>query len=196
MSRQAYQRLIKTGVSSTVNEDSQLGSSYNRSENVNFTVKQFLELLDYKTNDSAEYYDHTLGAPLWITGFWNEKHGDGGFSFECVYNTKTWEVVQLEAHDFTRHRSYRWNPEHLRKNRDVYAYDEVKYIDLETTEDFVEKVQGIQSGVDYDTRVSIPVEFTDLEFLKIAKMAHSHDMTFNQFVEYAVKLKLDIEKFC
>ena len=52
---------------------------------------------------------------------------------------------------------------------------------------FSQKVSGIISGVDYDTRVSVPVDFTDEELLKYMRLAHERDMTFNQFVEEALK---------
>lgn len=159
---------------------------------MSFTLKQFLELMEYKTNDNSEYFDATLGEKLWCSSYWNEKHGDGGYSFQCIHNQDTLEVVQLEAHDYTRERSYRWNPEHLRSTRtDEFAYDRVRFIDLEVVEDYVEKVVGIRSGLKYDSRVTIPVDFTDTEFLFIARAAHQEDVTINKFIENALKYQLE-----
>jgi hypothetical protein len=51
----------------------------------------------------------------------------------------------------------------------------------------LEKGAAICTGEDYDTRVSMPVDFTDEELLKYMKLAHERDITFNQFVEEALE---------
>jgi hypothetical protein len=68
------------------------------------------------------------------------------------------------------------------------AWDEVDYVDLDVDDDFIQKALAIIAGEDYDTRVSVPVNFTDEELLKYMKMAHDRDMTFNAFVEEASTL--------
>ena len=162
-----------------------------------FTVKQFLELIEYKTTEGDTYHDEALGDSLYAISYWNGLHDTGGHSFDCIYNTKTLEVVQLEAHDFSRKISYRWNPEYLRASRlDTIAYDGVDFTDLEVVEDFVEKVAAIKTGLEYDTRVSVPVDFTDAEFLKIAKAAHLQDVTVNKFIEQAIRAVLDKDAVC
>jgi len=42
-----------------------------------------------------------------------------------------------------------------------------------------------------DDRVDIEVNFTDEELLTYMKMAHEQDITFNQFVEQAIKRFID-----
>jgi hypothetical protein len=74
------------------------------------------------------------------------------------------------------------------------AWDDVDYIDLETEEDFLEKLIAIANGKEYDTRVSIPVDFTDEELLKYMKLAHERDMTFNALVEEALRHAIDNAK--
>jgi hypothetical protein len=46
---------------------------------------------------------------------------------------------------------------------------------------------AIKSGEDYDTRVMMPIDFSDAELLQYKKLAHDRDMTFNQFVEEALR---------
>jgi collagenase-like PrtC family protease len=58
---------------------------------------------------------------------------------------------------------------------------------LESDEDWLEKARAIFAGEEYDTRVSIPVDFSDDELLKYMTMAHERDMTFNQFIEEALR---------
>jgi len=44
-----------------------------------------------------------------------------------------------------------------------------------------------------DDRVDIEVDFTDEELLTYMKLAHEQDITFNQFVEQALRRFLDEE---
>jgi hypothetical protein len=67
------------------------------------------------------------------------------------------------------------------------AWDDVDYVDLEADDDFMQKAIAIAAGEDYDTRVSVPVDFSDEDLLKYMKLAHERDMTFNQFVEEALR---------
>jgi Arc/MetJ family transcription regulator len=67
------------------------------------------------------------------------------------------------------------------------AWEDVAYVDLECDDDFMQKALAIAAGEDYDTRVSMPIDFTDEQLLKYMKLAHERDMTFNQFVEEALR---------
>jgi hypothetical protein len=55
----------------------------------------------------------------------------------------------------------------------------------------MQKALAIASGEDYDTRVSMAVDFTDEELLKYMKLAHERDMTFNQFIEEALRAAIE-----
>ena len=50
---------------------------------------------------------------------------------------------------------------------------------------------AIASGNDYDTKVQIPVDFSDDELLRYMKMAHDLDITFNQFIEQALRMVIE-----
>ena len=65
--------------------------------------------------------------------------------------------------------------------------EEVKYVDLETEQDWIEKARAIYLGEEYDSRVQVPIDFSDEELLRYMKMAHERDMTFNAFVEEALR---------
>ena len=67
------------------------------------------------------------------------------------------------------------------------AWDDVDYIDLDVDDDFIQKALAIKAGEDYDTRVSVPVDFTDDELLTYMKIAHERDITFNQLIEEALR---------
>jgi hypothetical protein len=71
------------------------------------------------------------------------------------------------------------------------AWEDVNYVDLECDDDFMQKALAIAEGEDYDTRVSVPVDFTDEELLKYMKMAHERDITLNQLIEEALRAAIE-----
>jgi hypothetical protein len=71
------------------------------------------------------------------------------------------------------------------------AWDDVEYVDLEVLDDFIQKCLAIKAGEEYDIRVQVPVDFSDEDLLKYMKMAHDRDMTFNEFVEDALRHALE-----
>jgi predicted nuclease with TOPRIM domain len=99
--------------------------------------------------------------------------------------------------DYTNDRAYRMiNPKFQEKHRkeaemrDVNlneAWDDVDYVDLDVVDDFIQKALAIRAGEEYDTRVQVPVDFTDEELLQYMKLAHERDMTFNELVEEALR---------
>jgi hypothetical protein len=163
------------------------------------TLKDFMETVDYRITEGGDYGWNCYGYDAYMLDSWN---GDqDGHSFTIIFDTKTQTVYEVQAHDYVRQRAYRLiNPEFKSAHdleagqRDVNlneAWDDVDYVDLETDEDFLEKAQAIAANEDYDTRVQVPVDFTDDELLTYMTMAHERDMTFNAFVEMALKSVID-----
>lgn len=158
-------------------------------------MKEFMDLVEYKITEGSAYCWQCYGSDAYSLDSWNGDHD--GHSFTIIFDNKTQEVYEVQAHDFQRNRAYRMiNPGYAKKHRkeakrrDVNlneAWEEVDYVDLETTEDFLEKSQAIISGQDYDTRVSVPVDFTDEELLTYMTIAHERDITFNQLIEEALR---------
>jgi hypothetical protein len=124
-----------------------------------------------------------------------------GSSFTVVFDKNDQTVYEVQAHDYRHNRAYRMiNPEFIDSHNDEaigrgvsrnQAWDEVDYVDLEVDDDFFQKCLAIKDGEDYDTRVSVPVDFTDEELLTYMKLAHERDMTFNQLVEQALREAID-----
>jgi hypothetical protein len=163
------------------------------------TLKDFMETVDYRITEGSDYCWQCYGHNAHMLDSWN---GDqDGHSLTVIFDTKTQTVYEAQAHDYVRQRAYRLvNPDfkaaHDREanQRDVnlnQAWDDVDYIDLETVEDFLEKAQAIVANEDYDTRVQVPVDFSDEELLTYMKMAHERDMTFNEFIETALRQVID-----
>jgi hypothetical protein len=128
----------------------------------------------------------------------------GGWSANIVFSTKSQKVYEVTVCDYTHERAYRLiNPKYQDKNAAEaaqrgesanQAWDDVDYIDLDVEEDFLEKMEAIVAGEVYDTRVQMQVDFSDEELLAYMKMAHDQDMTFNEFVEQALRAAIEQHK--
>jgi len=161
------------------------------------TMKEWMELVDYKITEGSEYGWSCYGPNAYTLDSWNGVHGAGGYSFSIVFSTKSQKVYEVSVCDYTNDRAYRMiNPKNQEKHRKEaeyksvlanQAWDDVDYIDLEVDDDFIQKCLAISAGEDYDTRVSVPVDFSDEELLQYMKLAHERDMTFNELVEEALR---------
>ena len=160
------------------------------------TLKEWMELVDYKITEGGPYGWTCYGPDAYTLSMWNGVHGKGGYSSNVVFDTEDQTVYEVEFCDYTNDRAYRIiNPDYKKdhdaevehRDLDDEAWDGVLFTDLEVVDDFIQKSLAIKAGEDYDTRVSIPVEFTDDELLKYMTLAHERDMTFNQFIEEALK---------
>lgn len=167
------------------------------------TLKDFMEVVGYRITEGSDYGWTCFGHNAYTLDSWN---GDQeGHTVSIVFDTRTQEVYQALAYDYARERAYRiTNPEYKAAfdqeyvNRDIldmaWERDDgtpVKYIDLDVDEDFLDKAYAICNDQEYDTRVQVPVNFTDEELLKYMTIAHERDITFNQLVEEALRLAIE-----
>lgn len=160
-------------------------------------MKEWMELVDYRITEGDTFGWQCYGPNAYQISAWNGIHGDGGWSANIVFSTKTQKVYEVTVCDYTHTRAYRMiaeNKQHKHRNeaqeRNVNlneAWDDVDYVDLDVDDDFIQKFMAIVSGEDYDTRVSVPVNFSDEELLAYMKMAHERDITFNELVEDALR---------
>ena len=161
------------------------------------TMKEWMELVDYKITEGSDYGWECYGPNAYCLDSWNGVHGKGGFSFSVVFSTKSQKVYEVSMCDYTNDRAYRMiNSKNVEKHRKEaehksvlanQAWDDVDYVDLDVVDDFIQKALAIRAGEIYDTRVQIPVDFSDEELLQYMKLAHERDMTFNEFVEEALR---------
>ena len=161
------------------------------------TMKEWMELVDYKITEGSDYGWSCYGTNSYTLDSWNGVHGVGGYSFSIVFSTKSQKVYEVSVCDYTNDRAYRMiNPKNVDKhNKEAehksvlanQAWDDVDYIDLEVADDFIQKCLAIRAGESYDTRVQVPVDFSDEELLQYMKIAHERDITFNELVEDALR---------
>ena len=141
------------------------------------TLKQWMEVCDYRITEGSEYGWQCFGHSAYCLDSWN---GDqDGHTISIVFDTRTQTVYQVMAYDYRRNRAYRMtNPEFKaafdaefvdREILDMAWEDEegnpIKYVALDVEEDFLDKAYAICNDQDYDTRVQVPVDFTDEELL-------------------------------
>jgi hypothetical protein len=165
------------------------------------TMKEWMELVGYKITEGGDYGWTCYGPNSYSLDSWNGVHGIGGYSFSIVFSTKSQKVYEVSMCDYTNDRAYRMiNPKNVEKHRKEaehksvlanQAWDDVDYVDLDVADDFIQKALAIIAGEDYDTRVLVPVDFSDEELLQYMKLAHERDMTFNEFVEEALRNMLE-----
>jgi len=155
------------------------------------TLKDFMETVDYKITEGSEYCWNCYGNNTHRI----ERHtGDyTGNTVVCIFDTKEHFLYEMEAWDNTNDRVYRWiHPDYIDACKAEYrerdldfnnAYDNVSFVDLETTEDILEKSRAIALGEEYDVRVDVPLRMDDDNLFELMKLAHEQDITLNQLVE-------------
>ena len=111
-----------------------------------------------------------------------------------VFDTQTQIVYEAQVNSKDEDvKPYRWlNPDTKEKylaeckERNIdpnNAWDNVSWVDTETTEDFLEKAEAIINGVEFDTRIKVPLDLDKEELFKLMSMAHERDLTLNELVE-------------
>jgi hypothetical protein len=162
-------------------------------------LKQINEITDHKIVEGSEYGWNCYPNARYL-------NYESDFAYVSVlYNIETQEIYETDVNIKTVNwfdedkdmRPYRWlNPEYKddmiseAKSRKVKwrkAWDDVKWIDLETEEDFLEKAKAIFHGEDFDKRVQVPIELEDDVMLKLCMEAHKRDITLNKMVEEVLR---------
>ena len=163
------------------------------------TLKEWMEVVGYRITEGSNYCWECYGSNAYVLDSWNGEQD--GHSFTIIFDTKTQEVYEVQAHDYVHNRAYRLiNPDYSQAHKDEakdrsgylnQAWDDVAYTDLEVDDDWIQKALAIAAGEDYDTRVSIPVDFSDDELFTYMKMAHERDITLNQLIEQALRAAIE-----
>lgn len=153
------------------------------------TIPEFLEIVNYRITGGSEYGWQCFGS----NARWLDCEVEGEYSASIVFDSQTQQVYVAEISDYRNDRCYRlidsayadaMSAEAKQRGTDnTQAWDDVKWIDLETDDDWIQKSTAIVAGEEYDTRVSIPIDLPDETAYALMKMAHEQDVTFNQYIE-------------
>jgi DNA-directed RNA polymerase beta' subunit len=158
------------------------------------TVQAFTEAISFKITGGSDYGWKCFGSDARYL----DSEEPNQYNAHIVFGTDKFTVFIAEVHDYVNNRSYRWiNPDFQeafdkeakkRKVDNSLAYEGVKFVDLELAEDFLIKCESIANGkMDYDTRVSIPLDLDDREVFELMRQAHEADVTLNQHVENVLR---------
>lgn len=156
-------------------------------------LKNYLEAIEYKITDGTDYGWQCYGS----NARYLDSYKEDQYSVGAIFDSQDQFVYAIELWDYQNNREYRWqHPDYKQaflneaKEREIdptESLDNSKFIDLEVADDILEKISAVVAGEDYDTRVKVPVDFTDEQLLTYMKMAHERDITFNQLVEEALR---------
>jgi hypothetical protein len=163
------------------------------------TLKDFMEIIDYKITEGSAYMWQCYGLNAYCLDSWNQEQD--GHTVSIVFDTRTQKVYEASAYDYSRNRAYRLiNPDYRQAHRqeaseknvqENQAWDDVNYVDIESDEDFLDKARAISQGQDYDNRVQVPLELDDDLWFELMKRAHEQDITLNQLVEIIMREAID-----
>ena len=157
------------------------------------TLTNFLKAIDYNITETSEYSWGCYGDGIRSMDSYNL----GLNECSAIFTKNGGTIRELTLHDYDNNRSYRWTDpqfEQARKDEalsfgvdDNLAYDKLEFIELEMIEDMLEKMTAVTRGEEYDTRIMIPLDITDKEFLEVARAAHALDITINAFFTMAIE---------
>lgn len=163
------------------------------------TIKDFMEVTEYRITEGSDYGWNCYGPNAYSLSSWNGDYE--GWSLNIVFDTKHQTVYEADVCDYKNQRAYRIFLPEFKASHDLeaaerdwvsdQAWDDVRYVDLESDEDFLEKARAIVAGEDYDTRVVIPLNIPDDMAFQLMKMAHEQDITFNQLLENVVTEEIE-----
>lgn len=151
-------------------------------------LSEINQAFGHKITSGSEYQWHCYGPTAQFLDYQGEyAHAS------VIYSAETQEIFQADvcSNDVNK-KPYRWlNPDYKdelyieseeRKVDADLAWDDVKWVDLETEEDFLEKAAAIFNGETFDTRIQVPIDLDNDTMLQLAMEAHKRDITLNQMV--------------
>jgi hypothetical protein len=150
----------------------------------------------HQITGGSDYGWDCYGSNTWSIDY-TSKYAHGYVIFDTVtqkvYEVNVSPAFRVKDTDEPEPKPYRYIDPDFRvsyeteaKDRLVdadQAWDDVKWVDLETEEDFIDKASKMFVGQIFDTRVVVPVDLDSDTMLKLAMEAHNRDITLNQMVE-------------
>ena len=165
------------------------------------TLEQWMKTFNYRITEGDTYGWTCYSSTAHQLSSWNGKHDDGGWSGNIVFDTENQTVYEVEVCDYTNNRAYRIINPNFKTAHDMEAkshgvgadeaWDGTKYVDLETDNDWLEKAESIVSGIEYDTRIDVPLVLDNDVIMALALEAHKRDITLNKMVEILLQQVID-----
>jgi hypothetical protein len=155
------------------------------------------EALDHRITGGSEYQWDCYGFDVRFLDYESD-YAHASVVFDTITQTVYEATVSSKDESV---RPYRWlNPEtkdlylhecKKRENDPNVAWDDVKWVDLETVEDFLNKASAMFNDEVFDERVQVPLDLERDELFRLMQMAHERDITLNQLVEEILQKVID-----
>jgi hypothetical protein len=156
------------------------------------TIENFLTTVGYRITGGSEYQWQCYGRLAQIIDSDGANH-----SVSVVFDRDDQVVYEVTVCDHVNNRAYRMIDPDFKSGHDAeaqsrgvdrdQAWDDVRYTDLETDEDFMTKARAIIAGEPYDTRIQIDLDLDDDVLFDLMKLAHQRDITLNQLIEQILR---------
>lgn len=151
-------------------------------------LKDLLEVVNYQYESGGKYQWNCYGDDAYFIDF---KTVSGKAIGGAVVDTAG-EIYEAHVEVPNEPLCYRivspdYFPDYVAeaksRNVDPYqAWDDVRYTNLETEEDFLEKFDAIVHERPFDRTIEIPLHLSEKDQLVLFRMAHESGMTFNAFM--------------
>lgn len=158
-----------------------------------------MECINYQITEGYEYLWSAFGDNCYSLS--SEDSAYQKYHVSITFSKVSHTIFIMEAWDYQKNKAYRWiNPDYKElylkecDERDIdpkQALDDLKFTDLEVSEDILEKARAIVNEKEYDDRVVVPLNLPDDELFRLMTLAHEADMTLNQYVEKALRAAID-----
>jgi len=176
--------LVLSNTSKLKRDSEQIRYEYNY-----ITLNEYLEASGYKISGGGEYCWTCYGFDAHYIDCANEE-------LKCtssiVFDTKTQIVYEVEVWDELNSRDYVWrNPSHLDSYNKEYTnrnqlnkyVSEHPAIELDLSEDMLEKLTAIFKGEAYDSRIMVSLDLDDDTRKGLEAMAIEQNITMDRLVE-------------
>jgi hypothetical protein len=165
-------------------------------------LKDVMKALDHKVVDTAEYQWKCFGSNARFMDFKSDySHVSVVFDTEThtIYQA-TIEPIVMKDHDGP----YRWvNPNWAdalfdeareRKVDESKAWDDVEWINLDLSEDFLEKAIAIFNGKKYDRRILVKIELPELAWAKLIVLADEKGVSQEKLINHILRRQVRLEE--
>ena len=156
------------------------------------TLPEFFELIEHRVTGGSEFQWQCYGHHAYVIES-DRKANRANYSFSVVFDRDNQTVYEVTVCDYNNRRAYRMiNPDFKFGHDDEAAgrgvpanqsWDDVRYVDLDVADDFIQKSLAIRDGKPYDTRVQLDLDLPDDLLFDLMKLAHQRDITLNQLIE-------------
>ena len=163
-------------------------------------LKDVLEAVEYRFSSGDRYLWQCYGDD---SVYLNLKDVQDRPVGSILFDSNTAEVYEITVEVPGEQLCYRWiNPEFVDDYRDEaesrgvdpdIAWDDVKYTDIETEDDMLDKLNAIINCREFDRSIVVPIYLSEQEELLLHRSAHEAGVSTNEYVNMILRRLIDAE---